>query len=151
MRTSFIAVGALLVAVSGSIPVSAEEGRAAPLRVTKECSNFTGRAGSYCSITSSNLPAIQVGASVFYTQAPVDPTSAEGSAIALDSNVVLFNPTGDWATGRCTLGTTGHGLCTFTDGVGRLAGFHARVAVAPIGGPNFSWIGTYGVATDDDR
>jgi hypothetical protein len=146
MRITHVAVALVL---AGGLSVLAES-RHGQLHVMKECSHFTGTAGSYCTITSSNLAEIPAGTTVYYTQAPVDPKSAEGKAVSLDSNVVLFFATGDWATGRCTLGTTGHGLCTFSDGVGELAGFHARVAVAPTGGPNFSWIGRYSFTGDED-
>jgi hypothetical protein len=139
-----------LVFAAASIAVSADSQKG-QLYVTKECSHYTGSAGSYCTITSSNLPAIQVGSSVFYTQAAVNPGTPEANGIGLDSNVVLFVATGDWATGRCTLGTTFQGLCTFSDGVGELAGFHARVAVAPTGGVNFSWTGKYSFSSDDDQ
>jgi hypothetical protein len=81
----------------------------------------------------------------------VSSTTSEGSVLALDSNVVLFVTAGHWATGRCTLGTNFNGLCTFSDGIGSLAGFHGRVVVAHTDGPNFSWTGTYSFAADDDE
>jgi len=62
----------------------------------------------------------------------------------LDSNVVLYVGTGDWAVGRCTLDLgTGLGLCTFSDGTGRLTGFQARVDVTYTGGVNYRWDGAY--------
>jgi len=142
---------ALAVLLMGVVVVSVSaEGRHGKVNITKECSHYTGGAGSYCTITSSNVAEIPAGSTVYYTQAAVNPTTPEGSAIGLDSNVVVFVTTGDWATGRCTLGTTDQGICTFSDGVGSLAGFHGRVAVAPTGGPNFSWIGTYEFADNDE-
>jgi hypothetical protein len=102
-------------------------------------------------ITSSNLPAIQVGSTVYYTQAALDPKAPQATGIGLDSNVVLFVASGDWAVGRCTLGTAFSGLCTFSDGVGELAGFHAHVAVAPTGGVNFSRTGRYSFKGDNDQ
>ena len=63
----------------------------------------------------------------------------------LDSNVVIEVAPGDLAVGRCTPdNSTGAGLCTFSDGVGELAGFDARVNVSYLDGPNFGWVGTYG-------
>jgi hypothetical protein len=150
MRISSIALGISIAAACTSISISADESEG-QVHITKECSHYNGTAGSFCSITSSNIPAIPIGSTVYYTQSAVNPASAEGSVIALDSNVVLFVATGDWARGRCTLGTNGQGLCAFSDGVGQLAGFRARVAVAPTGGPNFSWIGRYSFTADDDR
>jgi len=150
VRNIRIALALVFAAGLSSIAVSADS-RNGRLHVTKECSHYTGSAGSYCTITSSNLPAIQVGSKVYYTQAAVGSAAPEANGVSLDSNVVLFVAAGDWAVGRCTLGTTFQGLCTFSDGVGELAGFRARVAVAPTGGANYSWTGTYRFPGDNDR
>lgn len=57
--------------------------------------------------------------------------------------VVLVTPYGATATGRCTHGRTGSGMCTFASGTGLLAGFHAilKVTTSPDGVVN--WEGTY--------
>jgi len=109
------------------------------LRIMKECTEYTGEAGSFCTVTSSNLAAIPVGSKVLYGQAAGVPANM------LDSNVVLDAGNGNRAVGRCTLDLlTGSGLCTFSDGLGRLAGFEARVDVSPpADGINWSWRGTY--------
>jgi hypothetical protein len=133
-------LGALSAAVvSGS---SAE--RHKTLRITKECSQYTGAAGSFCTITSSNVAAIKIGSKVFYDQAAGVPAGL------LDSNVVLDAGHSNRALGRCTLdGTTNIGLCTFSDGTGRLAGFHARIDVDCTDGCR--WDGTYGFKPESDR
>jgi hypothetical protein len=115
-----------------------------PLHVTKECSKYTGAAGSFCTITGSNLAQIVVGATVNYDQAAGIPAGM------LDSNVVLDAGGGNRAVGRCTLDlSTGFGLCTFSDGTGDLAGFHARARVSPPSdGVNWHWDGVY--RFDDD-
>jgi hypothetical protein len=122
----------------------ADDGQSGELHVIKNCNNYTGQPGSYCTIVSSNLVHISAGAKVFYDQAfgVPDPNPPNGM---LDSNIVLYVGTGDWAVGRCTLdGNTNLGLCTFSDGVGKLSGFHARLAVAPASGANnYTWIGPY--------
>jgi hypothetical protein len=128
---------------TGAASVSASEGNR-KLHVTKECSQYTGAAGSFCTITSSNLPEIKVGSKVIYDQA------AGISAGLLDSNVVLDAGNGDRAMGRCTLDFgAARGLCTFSDGTGRLAGFHARVDVSYLG-PDWAWNGTYGFNREKD-
>lgn len=125
-----------------SVSASARNG---DLRVTKECSQYNGAAGSFCTITSSNLTRILVGSKVFYDQAAGIPTGL------LDSNVVLDAGNGDRAVGRCTLDfSTGLGLCTFSDGTGRLAGFRARVEVSYLG-PDWAWDGTYSFRREADR
>src|SRR5262245_28499991 len=80
-------------------PTAATEsfGTSGFLNVTKECSQFAGQPGQFCTITSSNIPQIKVGSKVFYTQA------ANVPAGMLDSNVVLDAGGGNRAIGRCTL------------------------------------------------
>jgi hypothetical protein len=114
--------------------------------VTKECSKYTGAAGSFCTITGSNLPEIVVGARVIYDQANGIPAGM------LDSNVVLDAGGGNRAVGRCTLDdSNGLGVCTFSDGTGDLAGFHARVKVSPpTDGVNWHWEGFYSFEKDLD-
>ncbi|MET0216099.1 MAG: hypothetical protein ABW292_24025, partial [Vicinamibacterales bacterium] len=40
--------------------------RSGALHVTKECRDYHGQAGDICTITSSNLDAIEVGSTVVY-------------------------------------------------------------------------------------
>ena len=81
----------------GVASVSASE-RGRELHVTKECSEWTGAAGDFCTITSSNLARIKVGSRVYYDQAAGIPAGL------LDSNVVLDAGNGNRAVGRCTSG-----------------------------------------------
>jgi len=73
----------------------------------------------------------------------------------LDSNVVLYVGTGDWAVGRCTVDVNNIGLCTFSDGTGRLTGFTARVVVTPFSSSptevNYHWDGTYSFSPEPPR
>ena len=129
---------------------SASSARNGDLRVTKECSKYTGAAGDYCTITGSNLDAIAVGSKIFYDQAAGVPGGL------LDSNVVLVDAAagpGNWAVGHCTLDLgTGLGLCTFSDGTGEFTGFSARVVVSPpTDGSNWHWDGTYRFSPKPDR
>src|SRR6185503_5352589 len=138
-----VAVGLTLGPGTGVVSVSASSERTRHLHVRKECSQYTGAAGSFCTITSSNVLGITVGTRVFYDQAAGIPTGL------LDSNVVLDAGNGNRAVGRCTLdAATALGLCTFSDGTGTLAGFHARVDVDCTLGCR--WDGSYGFA-DLDR
>jgi hypothetical protein len=118
------------------------------LHVTKDCSAYTGAAGSYCTITSSNLAAIKVGSRIFYDQAAGTPPGM------LDSDVVLDAGTGSRAVGHCTVdNANGRGLCTFSGGTGQFAGFRARVDVSLVSGSNssFRWDGTYSFSPESDR
>jgi hypothetical protein len=137
-------VAALALSLStGVTSVSASRAQNGRLHVTKQCSEpqYTGIAGQFCTITSSNLDEIKVGSKVFYDQ------DAGIPAGLLDSNVVLDAGSGNRAVGRCTVDLgTGIGLCTFSDGIGQFAGFEARVDVSPPtpGDPvNWHWEGTY--------
>ena len=99
------------------------------LRLTKECSEYFGAAGDWCTVTDSNLSRLPVGSRILYSQALGSPAGL------LDSNAVLDAGDGNRAVGRCTLDlATGLGLCTFSDGTGELAGFQARVDVTCSGG-----------------
>jgi hypothetical protein len=126
-----------LVVLTLSLSVSADSRRRGKLHVTKECSQYTGAAGDFCTITSSNLAAIAVGSKIFYDQQAGIPTGF------VDSNVILDAGNGNKAVGRCTLDLmTNLALCTFSDGTGTLRGFHARVD----GSGTFAeyhWDGTY--------
>jgi hypothetical protein len=118
--------------------------RTGDVHIIKECSHYTGAAGSYCTITESNVAELPTGSLVNYDQGIYVPASGSFPRGLLDSNVVLDAGNGNAAIGRCTLnGANNLGVCTFTDGTGNLAGFHARVNIAPTTGAYYSWIGTY--------
>lgn len=118
--------------------VSASSQRSGTLHVTKECSAYTGLAGSFCTITSSNLKWIKVGSRVIYESA-AGPTS-------LDSDVILDPPGrgNSIALGHCALDfSTREGLCTFSGGTGKFRRFQASAAVSHLGGPSWAWDGMY--------
>ena len=129
----------LAVAVAGIVATTGSAGsteRHGALHVTKECSEYTGLADSFCTITSSNLDAIKVGSRVVYLQA-AGPTS-------LDSDVVLVVGPGNYALGHVTLDfATGTGEVRFSGGAGRFTSFHAKAAVSALGGPDWAWDGKY--------
>jgi hypothetical protein len=112
--------------------------------VTKECSGYTGGAGSFCTITSSNVQAIEVGSTILYLQ-PDQLFTPSGSDVVLD-------PPGDargnnTASGNCSLAL---GVCTFSGGTGKFTGFHASVDVSH--NDDYSlwyWEGTYSFSPRD--
>jgi len=120
---------------------SASFARSGALRVTKECSAYTGAAGDVCTITSSNVKEIAVGSRVVYARA------ANFSTLSLDTDVILDLPApgSNAASGRCQLNlVTGVGLCTFSGGTGTFTHFRASANVSYLGGPYYAWDGTYG-------
>ena len=98
--------------------------RSGDLHVTKECSQYYGHAGEFCTITGSNLNAIRPGMKVIYTNA------AEIHRRAWTADLVLDGPGNNDAYGHVTLNLlTGTGPLTFSGGTGRFSGFHASVTV----------------------
>ncbi|NUR78589.1 MAG: hypothetical protein HOQ28_20165 [Thermoleophilia bacterium] len=130
----------LAVSVAGVLAVAGQAGnspRSGALHVTKECSQYTGQAGSFCTITSSSLRGIDVGSDVIYAQA--------AGAAGLDSDLVLDTGPGNSAFGHVTLSfATLSGVVTFSRGAGQFRGFQARVIVTY--NPDtklWHWDGTY--------
>jgi hypothetical protein len=121
--------------------------RSGALHVTKECTAYTGQAGDFCTIASSNLKEIEVGSKVFYARA------ADFSTGLLESDVVLNlpGPGNNTASGHCHLNlVTGIGLCTFSGGTGKFTQFAASVNVSPPSdGVNWHWDGTYSFSPRD--
>lgn len=143
MTTIKAILGLLLAAaLAGAFAVASSAGstgvpRSGALHVTKECSQYNGQAGSFCTITSSNIPAIVTGMNVVYA-------SAAGGT-SLDSDLVLDGPGNNDASGHVTLNLlTLSGVVTLSGGRGRFSGFHASVAVMydPTDGL-WHWDGTY--------
>jgi hypothetical protein len=117
-----------------SLPASSMSGT---LHVTKECSQYTGEAGSFCTIASSNCDAIPIGSKIVYTEA----VTATGG---LDTDIVINTPNGDAAYGHVVLdGKTETGTVTLKGGTGRLAKLAGDLNVAPLDAPNYSWDGPY--------
>ncbi len=116
--------------------------RTGDLHVTKECSGYTGGAGSFCTITSSNVKAIEVGSRILYLQ-PDQLFTPLGSDVVLDPP----GPGNNTAFGHCSLAL---GVCTFSGGTGKFTWFHASVDVSH--SPDYSlwyWEGTYSFSPQD--
>jgi hypothetical protein len=140
-----VATAVAIVALMSALSASAAETKT--FTGQKNCSTAVTisppKPGGYCLITESTLKILR-GASVFYTDAHV-------------VNHVLLSPVtlratderGSTATGHCIYFQAaayppGHGLCEYTSGTGKLAGFHARIVVGPPTSPGvFSLVGTY--------
>lgn len=112
--------------------------RSGAFRVITECSQYTGLANSFCTITSSNLTEIGVGSTMVYGSA--------ASATSLHSDVILDPPAeaNNAAFGHCDFDlVTDRGQCTFTNGTGDFAGFQASAVGTYVGGNIWYWDGTY--------
>ena len=131
-------------ATTGLSGLAASFPRSGELHVVKECSQYAGQAGQFCTITSSNLAEIAKGSQVIYASNLAFPL--------LDSDVVLDlpGPGNNKAFGHCRLDlTTSAGLCTFSGGTGKFTHFNARVVVSYLGGPDWAWDGTYSFMPQD--
>ncbi len=134
------AVAAGAFAVASSAENTGSSPRSGALQVTKECSEYGGVAGSFCTITSSNLNAIKPGSRVVYASAAGDPTPG-----LLDSDLVIDGPGNNTAFGHVVLDlSTGTGVVTFSGGTGEFTHFRAGpIAVACPAVPDCSWDGPY--------
>ena len=120
--------------------------RSAELHVTKECHEFSGQAGGFCTITGSNLNAIRPGMKVIYT----NPTVSGSTPPVLSSDLYVDGPGNNDAYGHVALDVTPgpaqySGPLTFSGGTGRFSGFHADITVTctlPAGSP-CAWDGPY--------
>ena len=134
-----VVAAAAILALSLAVPaVVAASPRSGDLHITKECSQYTGAAGDFCTITASNINAIKVGSRVVYAQA------ADFVAMTLDSDITVVRQGNSTAYGHVILDlVTGTGTVTFSGGTGEFHGFTGSVDVTPLSAPNWAWDGTY--------
>ena len=131
----------LAVAAVGAATASAALRPASPskaLHVTKECSEYLGQAGQFCTIVSSNIAAIEPGMKVVYL-------SDLGGNGVLDTDIVLSAGTSGTAAGHVVLDTnTLQGRVTFSGGTGKFTQFRADVDVSlDMRTGLWHWDGTY--------
>jgi hypothetical protein len=141
MRARVLTALFAAVIVVPSALASASAPRSGDLHATKNCRGFTGEAGSYCLITSSNLPQIEVGSKINYLQPALLLTPA-GSDVVLDPP----GPGDNAAFGNCSLAV---GQCTFWGGTGKFRHFHASVVVSHLDGYDWAWDGAYSFSPGD--
>jgi hypothetical protein len=139
---------AVLLVSSSSALAGSGSNQAGALHVTKECSQYQGQAGQFCTIKSSNIPWIRAGMRVVYADA------ADFGTLMLDTDVVLSAGNGSAAFGHVDLNlATALGTVTFDGGSGAFKTFHATatVTVTDRGQPTelWHWDGTYSFGSDD--
>lgn len=111
--------------------------RSGILHLTKECSEYTGEAGAFCTVASSNFAAIPAGSIIVYEEAD----TADGGS---DTDLVINTPNGDVAYGHVVLdGPTQTGTVTLAGGTGQLVNLAADLVVAPLAAPLYRWDGPY--------
>jgi hypothetical protein len=137
-----IATGAI-VATAGSAKPTARSGA---LRVTKECSQYLGQVGQFCTITTSNVPFIKPGMKVVYLEA-LDLESG-----TLEGDMALGAGQGT-ALGRVVLDLGKEsGRVSFSVGTGRFDNFRARAVVSLLDKEKdlWGWDGRYSFGRSDD-
>ena len=145
MKRAFLLVSAIaaagIVATAGS---AMHAKRSGALHVTKECSQYHGRVGEFCTITSSNISVIEPGMRVFYLAVP-------GPGV-LDSDIALSSGHGRAAFGHVVLNLAPppQGRVTFSGGTGRFTHFQADAAVSVDSSGVWHWDGTYSLGRSDD-
>ena len=124
-------------AIASQARTDASSSRTRPLHVTKECGQYSGQPGGYCTILTSNLGAIAPDSKVFYFEA----ATAEG----LDSDLALYVSPGNVALGHVILSLTNPptGVITFRGGTGDFRGFRATADVTVDSNNVWHWDGTY--------
>ena len=140
-----VAFAVALLAVLGSSPALGAEAKA--FTGEKNCSTAVTVSppapGGYCVITQSSLKILR-GAKVYYTDATVVAGVLMSPVTLRATDERKSTATGQCTYYRATLYPPGHGLCTYSSGTGKLAGFHANVVVGPPTSPGvFSLTGTY--------
>lgn len=123
MRTlSILSIGAVLALSSAAFAAPEMQ----PFKLAKECSQFSGEAPSFCTVTESNVAAIPKGTKILYYGPVIS------NPLFSSTNVVIAVGPGDSAVGYCITYDTAQppfGLCAFHAGSGSLAGFQAIAKV----------------------
>ena len=133
---SVLSIGVVLTLNSAVFAAPAME----PLKIVKECSQFSGEVPSFCTITESNLAAVPPGTKIFY-YGPMISSPLYGSSAA----ILAVGP-GDSAVGHCITYDSAKppfGVCAFHAGSGTLAGFQAVVKVTVDDKQLWHWDGGY--------
>ena len=136
-------VGGAFLALVALAPAALAASPTFPIHLVKDCSTFTGTTPSYCVVSSSEFRAIPVGSKVWYLGPILQDT------LFLSSNVLLDTGHGSTATGYCINQARpdgdprSTGMCSFWEGTGDLAGFHAVVDVSIDASQEFHWDGVY--------
>jgi hypothetical protein len=122
------------------LPSAAAEPTLQPLKISKECSEFSGKTPSFCTITESSLAQIPAGTKIYYYGPVIN------SPLFTSSSAVITVGAGDSAVGYCVVYDTASpplGTCAFSAGSGTLAGFQAVVKVTVDDKQIWHWDGGY--------
>ena len=120
--------------------------RAGTFHAHKNCSQYSGLAGGFCTLTESTLKQIPDGTKVVYASAV--------TATALSSDIMLVSPKpgNNVAFGHVELNrVTRTGTATFSGGTGKFQHFTASVVITYLNGRNWAWDGWYSFSSKGDE
>lgn len=118
--------------------------RAGTFHAVKNCAQYSGLAGGFCTLTESTLKQIPAGTKVVYASA--------ATATALSSDLMLIPPNAgnSVAFGHVELNrVTRTGILTFSGGTGKFQHFSANVAITFLYPLNWAWDATYSFSPQD--
>jgi hypothetical protein len=120
--------------------------RAGTFHAEKNCDQYSGLAGGFCTITVSTLKQIPVGTKVVYTDA------ATATAVITDLTLVPPGPGNNLAFGHVDLNrVTRTGTASFSGGTGKFQHFTASVVITYLNGRNWAWDGWYSFSSKGDE
>jgi len=126
------------VSASGNAGDGEDSPRAGTFHAVKNCAQYSGLAGGFCTLTVSTLKQIPVGTKVVYTDA------ATATAVITDVTLVPPSPGNNVAFGHVDLNrVTRTGNASFSGGTGKFQHFTASVVITYLSGRNWAWDGTY--------
>jgi hypothetical protein len=112
--------------------------RAGTFHAEKNCAQYSGLGGGFCTLTVSTLKQIPVGTKVVYTDA------ATATAVITDVTLVPPSPGNNLAFGHVDLNrVTRTGNASFSGGTGKFQHFTASVVITYLSGRDWAWDGTY--------
>jgi hypothetical protein len=118
--------------------------RAGTFHALKNCSQYTGLAGGFCTLTGSTLSQIDDSTQVVYASAPT------ATMVSSDVKLVSPKPGNNVAYGHVELDRVARkGIATFTGGTGKFQHFTATVAISWLSPGNWAWDGTYSFSPKD--
>ena len=118
--------------------------RAGTFHAVKNCAQYSGLAGGFCTLTGSTLPQIPDGTRVVYA------SPATATAVSSDIVLVLPKPGNNVAFGHVELNrVTRTGIATFSGGTGKFQHVSATVTISWLSPGNWAWDGTYSFSPQD--
>jgi len=119
--------------------------RAGTFHAHKNCAEYSGLAGGFCTLTESTLKQIPVGTKVVYASA------ATATALSSDLTLVPPNAGNSVAFGHVELNrVTRTGILTFSGGTGKFQHFSANVTITFLYPLNWAWDATYSFGNEGD-